>query len=140
MKKAALCLAIVCWVCFSGLLMAATPTAVKSAESERRLHVLSSQLRCLVCQNQSLAESNADLAVDLRNAIREKIEAGQSDDEILDFMSARYGDFILYRPPFKALTLALWLAPPLFLVLGFALLFRHLRRRPSDDSGSGQSK
>ena len=135
MKKTALCLAVAFWMIYSSV-YAATPTA---EESERRLHALSSQLRCLVCQNQSLAESDADLAIDLRHTLREKIEAGQSDAEILDFMSARYGDFVLYRPPFKALTLALWLAPPLFLVLGFALLFRHLRRR-SGDSVSGQSK
>jgi cytochrome c-type biogenesis protein CcmH len=84
----------------------------------RREVDLAMQLRCLVCQNQSIAESNAELAQDLRRQIREQIAAGRSDAEIVDFMTARYGDFVLYRPPFKMITLLLWVGPLLLLVAG----------------------
>ena len=101
----------------------------QDAAIERRVSHLSHELRCLVCQNQSLAESNAPLAQDLRNQIREQIAAGKSDQDVVDFMVQRYGDFVLYRPPFKASTLVLWVGPFLFLALGFFFLFRFLRRR-----------
>jgi cytochrome c-type biogenesis protein CcmH len=94
---------------------------------------LSEQLRCLVCQNQSIAESNAELAVDLRRQISEQIAAGKSDSEIVDFMVQRYGDFVLYRPPFKASTVLLWLGPAALLVLGFWVLRRVLRQRQRAD-------
>jgi cytochrome c-type biogenesis protein CcmH len=97
---------------------------------EKRVMALAAELRCLVCQNQTLADSHADLAVDLRNSIREQMERGASDKEIVGFMTARYGDFILYRPPLKAATLLLWLGPFLLLALGAALLVRRIRRRP----------
>ena len=90
---------------------------------------LANELRCLVCQNQSIAESNAELAVDLRRQIREQIGAGKRDDEIVDFMVSRYGDFVLYRPPFKATTLLLWLGPALLVLAGFWTLARALRAR-----------
>jgi cytochrome c-type biogenesis protein CcmH len=96
---------------------------------ERRVSHLAHELRCLVCQNQSLAESNAPLAQDLRNQIREQIAAGKSDQDVVDFMVQRYGDFVLYRPPFKASTFFLWAGPFLFLVLGLFFLFRLLRNR-----------
>ena len=86
-------------------------------------------MRCLVCQNQTIAESNAPLAVDLRNQIREQLAAGRSEREVVDFMVARYGDFVLYRPPLKGSTILLWVGPFAFLVLGFYLLLRFLRRR-----------
>ena len=90
---------------------------------------LAEQLRCLVCQNQSIAESNAELAVDLRRQIREQIAQGRSDTEISGYMVDRYGDFVLYRPPIKAITLLLWFGPLLLLLIaGFALI-RHLRER-----------
>jgi cytochrome c-type biogenesis protein CcmH len=95
----------------------------------RRAVQLSEQLRCLVCQNQSIAESNADLAVDLRRQINEQIAAGRTDGEIVDFMVQRYGDFVLYRPPFKAATLLLWLGPALLLLAGLWALARVLRSR-----------
>jgi len=101
----------------------------QDAAIERRVSQLSHELRCLVCQNQSLAESNAPLAQDLRNQIREQIAAGKSDQDVVDFMVQRYGDFVLYRPPFKASTLFLWAGPFLFLVLGLFFLFRFLRNR-----------
>jgi cytochrome c-type biogenesis protein CcmH len=92
---------------------------------------LSEQLRCLVCQNQTIAESNAELAVDLRRQVREQIAAGKSDAEIVDFMTSRYGDFVLYKPPLKATTVLLWAGPALLLLVGIAVLVRVLRtRRP----------
>jgi cytochrome c-type biogenesis protein CcmH len=96
---------------------------------DRRAMNLAHELRCLVCQNQTLADSNAPLAVDLRNQIREQMAAGKSDRDVLDFMVERYGDFVLYRPPFKATTALLWAGPFLFLVLGLFFLFRFLRKR-----------
>ena len=104
--------------------------AAEDPALERRVMSLSAELRCLVCQNQSLADSNAPLAVDLRNQVRDKMRAGMSDDEIVDFMVARYGDFVLFRPPFKLTTALLWLGPLLLLVAGIAtLLYRLTRRR-----------
>ena len=97
--------------------------------ANRRAVRLAEQLRCLVCQNQSLAESNAELAVDLRRQIREQIAHGRSDAEIVAFMVERYGDFVLYRPPVKATTLLLWFGPPLLLLLGIVALIRYLRER-----------
>jgi cytochrome c-type biogenesis protein CcmH len=97
--------------------------------AEARLMTLSGELRCLVCQNQTIADSNAELAVDLRNEIRKKIQTGMSDAEIKDFMVARYGDFVLYRPPVKATTLALWAGPFLLLAVGGGVLFFNLKRR-----------
>ena len=96
---------------------------------ERRVTNLAHELRCLVCQNQTLADSNAPLAVDLRNQIREQLAAGKSEHDVVDFMVARYGDFVLYRPPLKASTVLLWVGPFAFLVIGFYLLGRFLRRR-----------
>jgi cytochrome c-type biogenesis protein CcmH len=96
---------------------------------ERRVMALSTELRCLVCQNQSLADSNAPLAVDLRNQVREKMRAGMSDAQIVEFMVARYGDFVLFRPPFKLTTALLWIGPLLLLVAGLAALFYRPSRR-----------
>jgi len=96
---------------------------------EKRVAGLAHELRCLVCQNQTLAESNAPLAVDLRNQIREQLKEGASEQDVIDFMVARYGDFVLYRPPLKASTLALWAGPFLLLALGVFVLVRRLRRR-----------
>lgn len=96
---------------------------------EKRMVVISEELRCLVCQNESLAASRADLAQDLRREIREQIGQGKSDREILDFMTGRYGDFVRYRPPLKGTTLLLWFGPFLLLVAGVAALVLVLRRR-----------
>ena len=96
---------------------------------DKRVAGLAHELRCLVCQNQTLAESNAPLAVDLRNQIREQLKGGASERDVIDFMVARYGDFVLYRPPFKASTLALWIGPFVLLALGAFLLVRRLVRR-----------
>lgn len=96
---------------------------------EERLMKLSRELRCLVCQNETLADSRADLAVDLRNEIREQMKAGKTDPEIIDFLTARYGDFVLYRPPVKASTYFLWFGPFALLLGGLFLLFRYLKQR-----------
>ena len=96
---------------------------------EARMVKIASELRCLVCQNQTIADSHADLAVDLRREVREQLKHGKSDGEIIDYMTARYGDFVLYRPPFKATTVLLWLGPALMLVLGAIVLTLVLRRR-----------
>jgi cytochrome c-type biogenesis protein CcmH len=98
-------------------------------ETEKRVSALANELRCLVCQNQTLADSNAPLAVDLRNQIREQLKAGASERDVIDFMVARYGDFVLYRPPLKASTVALWGGPFIILLAGAWLLVRLLRRR-----------
>jgi len=101
----------------------------QNAALERRVTDLAHELRCLVCQNQTLADSNAPLAVDLRNQIREQLAAGKSERDVIDFMVARYGDFVLYRPPLKASTVLLWAGPFAFLIAGFYFLARFLRRR-----------
>ena len=106
----------------------AAPAAADPQLEARVMH-LASELRCLVCQNQSLADSHADLAVDLKNQVREKMRQGMSDREIVDYMVARYGDFVLYRPPVKGSTLMLWFGPFLLLVAGLAALVYRLRLR-----------
>ena len=106
----------------------AVPTEMDPVKAARAVN-LAEKLRCLVCQNQTIADSNAALANDLRGQIREQIAAGKSDDEILTYMTNRYGDFVLYQPPFKATTLLLWLGPAILLLGGLALLLRNLARR-----------
>lgn len=101
---------------------------------EQRLKALSQELRCLVCQNQSLADSDADLAVDLRNQVREQIAAGKTDAEIRTWLTDRYGDFVLYRPPLKTTTLMLWLGPAILFVAALSALFLTLRRRRREAS------
>jgi cytochrome c-type biogenesis protein CcmH len=115
------------------LIALALPVLAQDPEMEKRVTALATELRCLVCQNQTLADSNAPLAVDLRNQIREQLKSGKSEQDVMDFMVARYGDFVLYRPPFKATTIALWAGPFVFLVLGAWLLVRLLRRRTAPE-------
>jgi cytochrome c-type biogenesis protein CcmH len=108
---------------------AEAPPAAADPAVEKRLMDLAEELRCLVCQNQSLADSNADLAVDLRNEVRSQIQAGKSDAEIRAWLTQRYGDFVLYRPPVKATTILLWVGPFVLLVGGLLGLLVALRRR-----------
>jgi cytochrome c-type biogenesis protein CcmH len=96
---------------------------------EKRVVKLTSDLRCLVCQNQSLADSHADLAIDLKNQVRAQMQAGKTDAEIRDYMVARYGDFVLYDPPFKARTVLLWAGPFVLLLIGLGGLAIYLRGR-----------
>ncbi len=100
-----------------------------NANLDRRVMNLAKELRCLVCQNETLADSQAPLAADLREQIREQLAAGKSEREVLDFLVARYGDFVLYRPPLKATTVLLWIGPFLFLAFGAFLLVRFVRGR-----------
>jgi cytochrome c-type biogenesis protein CcmH len=126
------------WRC-ALLLLVLAPAAVTHAKEaapaaedpalERRVMTLAAELRCLVCQNQSLADSNAPLAVDLRNQVREQMRQGRSEQEIVQYLVERYGDFVLFRPPFKAATVLLWLGPALLLIAGLAALYRLLARR-----------
>ncbi len=101
-------------------------------DDEQRYQHLIAELRCLVCQNQNLADSDAELAQDLRQQTYEMIERGASDDEIIAFMVARYGDFVLYRPPLRTTTLLLWVGPFLLVGLGIAVLVTIIRRRAGD--------
>lgn len=109
------------------------PALSEDPDLEKRVTGLAHELRCLVCQNQTIADSNAPLAVDLRNQIREQLAAGKSERDVMDFMVARYGDFVLYRPPLKASTVLLWAGPFVFLLLGIFLLYRRVTRRSAPD-------
>ncbi len=113
--------------------LAQTAGQVDSADAdpalEKRLWEIAVELRCLVCQNQTIADSNADLAVDLRNQVRTMLKQGKSQQEIVDYMTARYGDFVLYRPPVKTTTWLLWFGPGLLMVGGVVALWAVLRRR-----------
>ena len=121
---------------FGAMLFVASAALAKSAAPESadpaleaRMVRVTSELRCLVCQNQTIADSNAALAVDLRREARELITQGKSDAEIVDYMTARYGDFVLYRPPLKGTTAMLWFGPAAMLLGGAAVLVIVLRRR-----------
>src|SRR3989304_3947058 len=105
------------------------PTVAADPVLEKRAMALAEELRCLVCQNQTIADSNAELAVDLRNQIREKLKAGTSEAQIIDYMVARYGDFVLYRPPVKATTLPLWIGPFALLLAALVGLYYYIARR-----------
>jgi cytochrome c-type biogenesis protein CcmH len=97
---------------------------------ESRVNQLGAELRCLVCQNQSLADSHAELAIDLKNQIREQLRAGRSEQQVIAYMTERYGDFVLYRPPLKATTVLLWSGPAFFVLFGLIALWRSLGRSP----------
>ena len=103
--------------------------ASDNPELEARVMKISNELRCLVCQNETIAASHADLAVDLRRQVREMLQNGQNEQQVVDYMTARYGDFVLYRPPFKPLTALLWMGPAVMVVVGLGTLFVVLRRR-----------
>lgn len=114
-------------------------------EQERVYNSLIAELRCLVCQNQTIADSNADLAKDLRSQVYKMLQQGKSRQEIVDFMTQRYGDFVLYNPPMKAKTSFLWLAPALFLAIGLLVAWNVMRKkrlavRPESMREPGQSE
>jgi cytochrome c-type biogenesis protein CcmH len=116
-------------LCFgSSFAKDATPLAADPV-LEQRLISISEEMRCLVCQNESLAGSRSDLANDLRREIRTLIQEGKSDDQIRTFMVERYGDFVLYRPPVKPITWLLWIGPFVILLIGIVGLLNYLRRR-----------
>ena len=101
---------------------------LENQKQELRARNISKNIRCMVCQNQSIDESNAPLAKDLRILIRNKIKEGKKDKEIYNFLTDRYGDFILLKPPLKSSTLALWLLPFIFLIIGFFIVFHHNKK------------
>ena len=101
---------------------------LENQEQELRARNISKNIRCMVCQNQSIDESSAPIAKDLRILIRNKIKEGKKDKEIYIFLTDRYGDFILLKPPLKPSTLALWLLPFIFLIIGFAIVFYHKKK------------
>ena len=105
------------------------PNASADPALEARMMVIAEELRCLVCQNETIAASHADLAIDLKNQIRIKLTHGQSQKQILDFMVERYGDFVLYRPPLKTTTVLLWLGPFVLLGIAVLMLVLNIRRR-----------
>ena len=105
------------------------PLVAEDVALEKRVTALSEELRCLVCQNQTIADSHAELAVDLKNQIREKLRQGVSEQEIVDYLVARYGDFVLYRPPVKTTTWLLWFGPFLLVVVGLGGLIAILLKR-----------
>jgi cytochrome c-type biogenesis protein CcmH len=103
--------------------------AAQNPQLEARVMKIAAELRCLVCQNQTIADSNAGLAVDLRSQVRNMLQEGKGEPEIIDYMTARYGDFVLYRPPVKTSTLLLWAGPGVMLLGGLGILFVVLRKR-----------
>jgi len=105
------------------------PLLAKDPELEERVKAISAELRCLVCQNQTISDSNAGLAVDLKNQVRDMLRREMSERQIKDFMVERYGDFVLYDPPVKGTTMVLWLGPLLMLILAFWMAVRIVRRR-----------
>ncbi len=116
------------------------PPASDDPVTEAHMMRLAEKLRCLVCQNQTLAESNADLAADLRREVKELIRAGKTDDQIMDYLVARYGDFVLYDPPFKPITVLLWVGPFALLVGALGVLFARVarRRKAAEQTGQGE--
>ncbi|MCU1265147.1 MAG: Cytochrome biosis protein [Acidobacteria bacterium] len=116
-------------VCVCTLVCAQVARSPAEEELDNRVRDLSQQLRCLVCQNETLADSQADLASDLKRQIREQMKAGKSDKEILAFLTERYGDFVLYRPPVKRTTYLLWFGPFILLGGGLFALFRYIKSR-----------
>ena len=130
MKRASLLLVMLLWLLPVAAALAdeAQPLA-DDPVLEKRVMALAEDLRCLVCQNETLAGSHSDLAVDLRQQIREQMKAGKSDKEIIAFMTERYGDFVLFRPPVKTTTYLLWFGPFLLLIAGTVVQYLYLKRR-----------
>lgn len=128
MKRFALHLLLLLSLAAAGGAQTAQPLA-EDPEIEKRLQALSHELRCLVCQNETLAESRAGLAEDLRREIRDQMKAGKSDQEIIAFLTARYGDFVLYRPRVTPTTYLLWFGPFILLAVGLLVLYRQLKQR-----------
>ena len=114
-------------LCVCAAAWAADDAALDTLDA--RVQAIAAELRCLVCQNQTIADSHAGLAIDLRRQVREMLQAGKNEREIIDYMTARYGDFVLYRPPVKTSTALLWFGPALLLVGGVVVLVTVLRRR-----------
>jgi len=128
MKRQLAYLLLLCALAVTVVAQTAQPLA-EDPEVEKRLQELSKELRCLVCQNETLADSRAGLAEDLRKEIREQMKASKSDKEIITFLTARYGDFVLYRPRVTPVTYLLWFGPFVLLAVGLVVLYRQLKQR-----------
>ena len=113
---------------------------LRNPTMEKRARHISKDLRCLVCQNQSIDDSDAPLARDLRLLVRERLIQGDTDNEVFDYVVSRYGDFVLLRPPVKAVTAILWLGPAIFVLIGFIGLIRYFRRQTADENSEDQNK
>ena len=132
MKRALLLFALLLFCCLrlpSLVLAGEAQPVADDPVLEKRVMALAENLRCLVCQNETLAGSHADLALDLRRQIREQMQAGKSDEEIIAFMTERYGDFVLFKPPVKMTTYLLWFGPFALLATGIVVQFIYLKRR-----------
>ena len=129
MKRASLLLALLLCLLPSRVLAGEAQPLAEDPVLEKRVMALAENLRCLVCQNESLAGSHADLAVDLRQQIREQMKAGKSDEQIIAYMTERYGDFVLFKPPVKMTTYLLWFGPFLLLAAGVVVQVIYLKRR-----------
>jgi cytochrome c-type biogenesis protein CcmH/NrfF len=126
-RGAAIVMALLLGMAVDARAAEAPPVAADPA-LEARVDGLAAQLRCLVCQNQSLADSHAGLAIDLKNQVREQLRAGRDEAQVIDYMTQRYGDFVLYKPPWKATTALLWSGPALLALLGIGLAWRAAAR------------
>jgi len=125
-KSLKIIISVVLFQLIINLCFAVEPEEIlKDQTQELRARNISKNIRCMVCQNQSIDDSNASLAKDLRILIRSKIKEGSEDDDIYKFLTDRYGDFILLKPPFKLSTLALWLFPLIFFIIGIVIIFNH---------------
>ena len=113
---------------------------LRNPTMEKRARHISKDLRCLVCQNQSIDDSDAPLARDLRLLVRERLIQGDTDNEVIDYVVSRYGDFVLLRPPVKGVTALLWLGPAIFVLIGFIGLIRYFRRQTADENSEDQNK
>lgn len=130
MNSLKVCIVLLCLFVFAPLAFAKEAEyMVADPEMEKTVNEISNELRCLVCQNQTIADSNAPLAVDLKNQVRDMVESGQSQSDIIDYMVTRYGDFVRYRPPMNASTMLLWVGPFLLLLIGVVVLVVNLRKR-----------
>src|SRR5712664_1518559 len=116
-------------IALAGPALAKEAKPVEDPQIDQRMQALTQQLRCLVCQNETLADSRADLAEDLRKEIREQMKAGKSDQEIIAFLTQRYGDFVLYKPQVKSTTYLLWFGPFVLLIGGTFMLYQYLKQR-----------
>lgn len=126
-RAALLCISL--WLAGPLVRAAEAVPAAQDPAIEARMLAIATELRCLVCQNQTIADSHADLAVDLRQQVREMLQKGQNEQQIMEYMTQRYGDFVLYRPPLKATTVLLWVGPAVMGLAGLVTLFVILRRR-----------
>lgn len=131
--------ACVVWAAGVQLAVAAPPASGSDLTLDERVNRVASELRCVVCQNQSIADSHAELAVQLKGEVRKQLARGDSETQVREFMVQRYGDFVLYRPPLTAATALLWGGPALLLLLGLGLLVAHWRERRKAFEGAPDS-